>query len=225
MPSPCLRQRHYRFSLIELLVVISVVALLASLLLPALSRAREKVRSINCVSNLKQIHLAFDSYLEANREWYPRYLDWRSKISPPLNGGKPWPGFLPLNTMPRTLICPSGRNKIVTPDASAPNNPNIFYRKWLLHAGSPAWPIHVIRSTGIFDPSVAIVSYCDWKNGFIETMPGHPPLFPNTHDTGRNIHHADGHVETYKEFVEHIPDHIHGPLYRGWYLNTLRVDP
>src|SRR5580658_1627967 len=84
------------FTLVELLVVIGIIAVLISILLPALNRAREQANLIQCASNLRNVGQMFNEYIAENNGYYPygravmSYPIGKAKVFPPLGSDYYW---------------------------------------------------------------------------------------------------------------------------------------
>ncbi|MEJ5250956.1 MAG: DUF1559 domain-containing protein [Chthonomonadetes bacterium] len=124
--------RNRAFTLIELLVVIAIIAILAAILFPVFSRAREMARKTSCLSNIKQLSLAILQYAQDYDETLP------------------YPGWSPIET-PNGLAC-HGWRYAVQPYIK---NTGIYLCMSFEQPGEPIWNWSCYHDTeGVYPPSL-----------------------------------------------------------------------
>ena len=131
------------FTLIELLVVIAIIALLMSILMPALARVKDQARTVGCLSNLKQWNLTFAMYVEENSGRFP-------------SGTTPQ-GFMWVDQMPAKILnwkeneiwfCPTATKPLFDETGNSTHRFN-NYSAWGVFSNSHAGPQGIAGSYGI----------------------------------------------------------------------------
>ncbi len=168
------------FTLIELLLVISIIALLISILLPSLGSARERTWQTSCMSLMKQFSFATEAYLSDHSEYWP---GWFNSLTP-ITTLRTWRGAeLPAEA----LLCPSGELQPNPKQRSYSVNAYLFYQNWPKRSKvpKPAQTLWMVEEHEIsIDNEHFAVRSTDWWN-----------VISARHPRGANMSFTDGRVE------------------------------
>jgi len=187
------------FTLIELLVVIAIIAILAAILFPVFARAREKARQSSCLSNTKQLGLAFMMYAQ----------DYDETLIPLANGGYGvarynWYTLIqPYIKNTQILICPSSKSATISYGLSFMNIAADDTSAGLLGAGAKLANIEYPADAAIMtdaeraDGAQIYYFYSPklYAFGAVSGYPNNGIPNPGRHNGGNNVAFCDGHAK------------------------------
>ena len=213
------RDAFQAFTLIELLVVIAIIAILAAMLLPALSSAKQRAQTAECLSNLHQIGLGMRMYADDSRGLYPEsggVIRW-GQIDPTTHNYSWLQQLVSYVVNTNVYQCPSVRR----PGFDYFNGSRAAYIATGVDASVNSSAIrfptaYVLSGDTVgtqFDPADADMD--DYSQNCVGgPANGTPAIDWQTHGKGQNILFDDGHTKYYKGYVTNEMtfryDSIHG---------------
>jgi type II secretory pathway pseudopilin PulG len=113
--------------LLELLIAIAVVAILATVAIPVTSQFRARAQRVQCTTNLRNLYVAADLYLQQNETW-PQVDESDDDENSPMDFGNNWIALLkPFGVSEKTWICPTIQELLKNPDLSKSQNLRVDY--------------------------------------------------------------------------------------------------
>ena len=216
---------HFAFTLIELLVVIAIIAILAAILFPVFAQAKAAAKKSACLSNLRQLGMAFLMYENDNDGYYPDRRDLKVSLGykpwtdwPPVDPRAGWAEiiFAPYIKNQQIWSCPAvlGSNLDSIPEVlqTTPDGTKVCYWMWRFARKDNPQLLNYLwgktDDTALADLQVAKDPNVGYPNSMADVELVADPYFPvgstgvapalagvTIHDNGRNRVYFDGHAK------------------------------
>ena len=173
--------RRRGFTLVELLVVVAGIAILAAMLLPALARAKEKARAVQCEDNLRQWGLAYRMYADDHSDFLPRRGQ-GVQVLAQINRPEDWFNALPVyfglpsfQLMVTNRAAPAAHSQSVFICPTAANPGGTYFLPYGMNMNLSPWNLPLPTTFGEVAKPACVVAMADAPGPYASTYPSRQP--------------------------------------------------